>query len=238
MGLIPLPVIVPILTPHYIGRCLECLAAQEDVRAEVLVIPNRKGLQVAPHPQVRILAPGTNIGLAGAWNLGLREAYHMGFDRALLLNDDLFLTDPTTLQKFLNASPPLGEVWPTALWYARDRGFSCILIPRPVFEGVGGFDPGFWPAYFEDNCLHYRAKLLGIPTGLVDVETEHVGSGSLKADPEWENFNKNRAFPANMRRYVAKYGGLPHEETYTTPWNGQPPILGTKELLGIADDWR
>ncbi len=38
---------------------------------------------------------------------------------------------------------------------------AALLIRRSAFEAVGGFDPIYEPAYFEDVDLSFRLKLAG-----------------------------------------------------------------------------
>lgn len=44
---------------------------------------------------------------------------------------------------------------------------ACVLIRRSAFEGVGGFDPVYSPAYCEDLDLSFRLRLAGWTLGRV-----------------------------------------------------------------------
>lgn len=49
--------------------------------------------------------------------------------------------------------------------YTRDVDYcsaAAIMIPKAVFEALGGFDPLFAPAYYEDTDLAFRVRQLGM----------------------------------------------------------------------------
>ena len=57
-------------------------------------------------------------------------------------------------------------------------GAACV-IPRPVFDELGGFDEDFFASH-EDVDLSYRARLLGYPCLYVaDAIVRHHGSATL-----------------------------------------------------------
>ncbi len=78
--------------------------------------------------------------------------------------------------------------WPSNPWtrryrqetdaQRRDAGWlsgSCLLVRRTAFEGIGGFDEGYF-MYFEDVDLGYRFGLAGFRNVYQpDVEVVHVG---------------------------------------------------------------
>ncbi|MDT4968999.1 MAG: hypothetical protein QOJ64_3736 [Acidobacteriota bacterium] len=41
---------------------------------------------------------------------------------------------------------------------------ACVLIPKSLFERLGGFDPLFTPAYYEDVDLAFKAREVGLKT--------------------------------------------------------------------------
>ncbi len=38
---------------------------------------------------------------------------------------------------------------------------ACLLVPKAVFDGLGGFDPRFSPGYYEDVDLAFRIREIG-----------------------------------------------------------------------------
>jgi hypothetical protein len=238
-----IPVIVATALPDAHGRfdaCLEALRVQRPVEAEIVLIQNGAQAKDAcrrwenPFPTARawtghgaiVLRPGRNLGAAGGWNLGLQWAFERGHEVALILGDDVILHDTWTLtiirEAFLLHRRQLRAL--------RGLGYSGVCISREVWDEIGPFDEGFWPSYFEDNDHHTRCKLIGIPWDEILVQTDHgAGSGHLR-DSKMASLNA-RTFPLNRDRYILKWGGMPHYETYTVPWNGGPPQTGTRERL-------
>ena len=41
---------------------------------------------------------------------------------------------------------------------------ACLMLPRAVWDKLGGFDEIFAPAYYEDNDLAFRVRALGLKT--------------------------------------------------------------------------
>ncbi len=70
---------------------------------------------------------------------------------------------------------PIGgpRMYPDArehLWFDRDVDYAsaaCWVLRRSMFQQLGGFDPAYSPAYFEDADLAMRAAEAGLVTRLV-----------------------------------------------------------------------
>jgi GT2 family glycosyltransferase len=66
-----------------------------------------------------------------------------------------------------------GPQWPhdyEQLMFSRDVDYAsaaCWVTRRPVFQSLGGFDPVFAPAYFEDPDLAFTARARGLLSRLV-----------------------------------------------------------------------
>jgi GT2 family glycosyltransferase len=79
---------------------------------------------------------------------------------------------------------------------------AVLALRRAVFQQTGGFDAGFYPVYYEDVDLCFRARAAGwrvvyLPT----VVGLHRGSGSLDAASE----TYYRFFHASRLRFVLKH---------------------------------
>ncbi len=60
---------------------------------------------------------------------------------------------------------------------------AALAVKRDVFESLGGFDPQFWPVYYEDVDLCYRAKLSGWKVIYSpQLAGTHVESSSIDRD--------------------------------------------------------
>lgn len=172
-----------------------------------------------------------NHGVARAWNKGIAKAKELGLSHVLVSNDDVIfepgciktLVDEMDADKVLD--PPdivsphnlrLPEVTFT------DVDFSCFMVEADFLDRFGTFDENFTPAYFEDNDMHYRVKLLG-GRGYTVEEAEffHVGSVTQfkgKRDGR-DRVVSHDMFEANRAYYVKKWGGWPGKEKFVVPYN-------------------
>lgn len=157
-----------------------------------------------------------NLGVAASWNRFLKE-YEA--DAYLIVNDDIVFGHDT-IKDLYSAH----QQNPDQLVYVTEgsglNAFSCFLITPKALEEVGYFDEQFYPAYFEDNDYAYRLKLAGydlfrVPTTI----QEHVGSATMKSYTPEQVQKHHENFRANRKRYIDKWGGLPHHEVYTSPYN-------------------
>lgn len=172
---------------------------------------------------VSIDVPGENLGCARSWNT-MAKTLLFNDDTALLLTGDDVKFAPDTIAAMMSEMEKTKADFLTV----EPGGFSCFMVRRTVFEKIGYFDEQFWPAYFEDNDFYRRMKLCPQGVVMAHVETakyEHVNRGSqtLASFTPQERLQHNDRFKTNRARYVAKWGGLPHEETFDEPYNGLEP---------------
>ena len=157
---------------------------------------------------IHIIVEDKNIGVAASWNKLCRMIYEK-YENALILNDDIYLgcTD-VDIEKLILKNKG-GFIQATNTW-------AAFIINKSVFEKVGDFDEGFYPAYFEDNDYVYRMKLAKVAVSkkseLVPKNMKH--SSSIAKDPA---LNKN--FLKLKKRYIEKWGGEPEREKFKTPFN-------------------
>ena len=71
--------------------------------------------------------------------------------------------------------------------------FSCVVTRRDVINDVGVFDEKFYPAFFEDNDLKYRAIEAGYGV-YVTNEAAFYHFGSVTSIKHSQNMEKNRAY--------------------------------------------
>ena len=119
---------------------------------------------------------------------------------------------------------------PSKLFIVDAPEFSCYTInvnqcnklfkkEYPDEEYPGFFDQKFYPAYFEDNDYHYRAKL----NKQRCVKTNsalyyHYGSRTIKENPNIEEIS-NSYYLINKDRYFNKWGGFPGKEKFKIAFN-------------------
>lgn len=71
--------------------------------------------------------------------------------------------------------------------------FSCVITKRQVLDEIGVFDEAFFPAFFEDNDLKYRAVEAGYGI-YVTNEAGFFHFGSVTSVKHSHNMEKNRAY--------------------------------------------
>lgn len=175
---------------------------------------------------VEVIRPRANLGCASSWNL-LRKL--SAPESIVLLNDDCAVA-PDTFEKMYAHPEPIVCAY----------GFACVRIDSEAWEKIGGFDEGFFPAYFEDADFRYRAELAGVPIcewGTYPREKiadgrERSAQGIVHGKPEPDEYKiaefKARV-EANKARYVEKWGGAPGCEKFLAPFGAFPviPLGGT-----------
>ena len=169
-----------------------------------------------------------NIGVAAAWNYGMKKAIEHGCEYALICNDDITFT-PGAINAIIDVlkntdyclvSPNHnGEQRIESLLDGAASFFCFAVRPKELTEKVGWFDENIYPAYFEDNDMHRRMTLGGIKSCInTRVVVNHIGSATQLADPDKPTLGAER-FQAIKAYYVRKWGGEPHKEKFSTPWN-------------------
>jgi hypothetical protein len=111
--------------------------------------------------------------------------------------------------------------------------YSWGAINRAVVDRVGLFDDwSFYPIYFDDMDLAQRCRLGGVEWiryegGITQGADGFQNSLTINSDPLIKSKN-GHTWPINEAAYVAKWGGLPGHEVFTTPWNSGLPLWATK----------
>lgn len=180
--------------------------------------------------------------LAAAWNHGSQRAFAEGCTYALVCNDDIMFSPEcidNMISEFSRLAPEgVAMVTPNnILGQMPDKysildyylpatqetsvsdhpNFSCFLIHRNFFDEMGTFDEKFYPAWFEDNDMHYRIHLAGKRAVCsTDCPSVHVGGVTTS---KLENPNS----AASQQHYVEKWGSLNRTlvEAFTHPYNDQ-----------------
>ncbi len=157
-----------------------------------------------------------NIGVAKSWNTFFN---HYQDDYVIIANDDVEV-EPYTIERMVTAA----ETNKRDIFFSGDgesgNAFSLFLLKKAGYDLIGAFDEKFYPAYFEDNDYARRMLLKGYRIIPVSGATyAHVGSSTIKryTPQEWDvHHNAHRA---NERYYIVKWGGMPHNEQFETPFN-------------------
>jgi GT2 family glycosyltransferase len=154
-----------------------------------------------------------NLGVAGSWNYLIEKGISNGYNYFLILNDDIILKKDEE------------SIYNIILKYGSDNfirseqfyNWSAYILSKNIYLRVGRFDTAFERCYFEDNDYEYRMKLENIPIVYEKELNAEVYNNSMtiQKEPYLNNFNNN------MNYYISKWGGMPNEEKYNTPFNRQ-----------------
>jgi GT2 family glycosyltransferase len=177
---------------------------------DILVVDNGQQNIDTQNPKLRVFTQTSNLGVAASWNLITRTAFNEGFSLALILNDDIELVRH---EHELYADI---EKHPDNVFLVQLGTWCSFVVSKKVYDEVGPFDEQFFPAYFEDNDYSMRIKCnpnIGIDWEQGLCPTLYRNSMTIQRDTRL-----NQNFINNQNKYVAKWGGLPNQETYTTPY--------------------
>lgn len=180
----------------------------------------------------RFQPPYTSIGYGGAINLGITQTPEEPW-WLWVSNDVEFLPD-TLSQVVEQMDQAKGPRVVTG-------GFTWGAVNQAAISKVGLIDDwNFFPIYFDDNDYQYRCKLAGVDwiewwnKGSRHGDDEHDASATIRSDPALLKANHG-SFLINQERYVEKWGGMPREERFTTPYGRDLPLDFVRpDLLGRA----
>ena len=182
--------------------------------------------------------------LSRAWNKGIEIAVKRGADYVMVPNLDVIFNEHCidNLVKFAEEHQD-AIMWTGSEWENRETikeaewdesfdehpHFSCFLVKNDFVdrlgkvdvdkENKGRFDEQYEPAYNEDNDMHYRIKLAGEKAlKTATAKFFHYGSRTIKSDHDLE-VNNVRTHGQNNLKHVQKWGGMPGQEVFKTPYN-------------------
>lgn len=142
-----------------------------------------------------ILVVNNGIGFGKAVNWGLKMAKG---DFLAVVSNDVFFTknnlkelvdEKGATSGYLNGDVPSRGLWG-----------CCFMLPRWVYEKIGGFDEQFNLAYYEDDDYCLRLKEAGIPMITKNVHFESKGGQTLKFIPE-----RMEKYAQNRQKFLAKW---------------------------------
>lgn len=99
--------------------------------------------------------------------------------------------------------------------------FSCLMIQPWMWRAVGGFDPGYVGAYFEDNDFHVRLVRSGYLALKHPIPFWHKSSGTKRHSTAEESHRIEECFELNKTRFLCKFGCLPGTPEYDKLFDNQ-----------------
>ena len=177
---------------------LELLKLYDDIGDDVRLIASSFRIQPKIFPNDPDYRPGTVFVPIESFG-----AYHDNFDSKYF---DSWAKDFSTMNN---------EV----VRKGGGAGFFCRKID---YEWIGGNDPLFAPASWEDKDLFIRMQLEGYEFKMItkSVEWHFSARGSHFRDEAKDNFNskskrQQTAEQVNMKKFINKWGRLPEDDDAT-----------------------
>lgn len=191
-------------------QSLQAWAEQDPARRKVLLNPENRGFGPAVN-QGLALARGQYLVILNNDTM-VSQGWLRGLRRHIEVNPQLGIVCPITnnigneAQVALKGETP-ADVFASSRHYTLGRAgrllplsiaaFFCVMIPRRVYEAVGGLDEQFVPGFFEDDDYCLRIKALGLSVGCAeDVFVYHELSASfdkLSVERRQAVFERNKA---------------------------------------------
>lgn len=195
-----------------LSKCIDAVLAGSLVPDVIYVIDNSGGKwEGHPSPRVKVIVPPYNLGCARSWNLLMSLVSPMPL---VILSDDVYV-GRNTCESLVTCD---------AGFVVADgsHAMMAFMIRPEAWSTIGPFDEVFWPIYHEDNDYCRRAFVAGVDMvcpandGFIDCGPSATKQAlSAEDEAEW-----NRMFDICRQYYLSKWGGLPHQESYHRPFNG------------------
>jgi len=193
----------------------------------------------SPIQAVQHIRPVLGLGVTGGFNAGIMQTPEAPW--WLLTSTDIGYGsgDLERIAELMD-----DDDYPTVVTGTRNdqrllRG-AYMAVNRACVEAVGLYDEwAFWPLYFEDDDYVRRCELADVDWLEYDGHIAHDRSITIRSDDK-AAANNARTFPDCRRRYVEKWGGLPGQETFDTPYGLPVPLSYCRvDLAGRAERiWR
>jgi len=209
------------------STCIDALQkALKDISHEIVVVCNgtpeatMNKIQ-AKYPTIEMVVCGRNIGVAKGRNMGVKSATG---DVLLFLDDDQIVNNKTIelmITELDTGYDLIGvERWSMdAAGHAKRQheakaelgvhdyvGGGGMLMKKEIFEKLKGFDERYYPAYYEDSDLCFRAKVQNLMIGCCYVAgIKHLGHTTL-GDARLVWFNSQEVLERNRLEFLKVYG--------------------------------
>jgi hypothetical protein len=161
--------------------------------------------------------------ISSNWKEGYAKPINRGLNLAkgdflLVLNDDLIMDKGQTLQDMCDEK----YVTSPTVDYINQPFWGCaFMIPRWVYEKVGGLDERYRISYFDDDDYINELRKANVPMKCmpkVNFTNVDGGGRTMHTFPDHNEF-----FEENKKKFIDKWGYTPDElTTYYSLWGKLP----------------
>lgn len=216
---------------HYTKQCIESAFTNVKTPAHLIWVDNASNdgtkeylqsikARKPPHFDITLIFSEENLGYGLGLNKGLSEStapyvffcnndikfYPNSVEETIHIaesNARFGLVNPNSNEfriKFYNAEI-LNTLKGTWIERTHTSGF-CVLVKRAVIEKIGGIDPDFNPAYFEDMDYAERARREGFLCVVAQgAYVEHFGTRTFLPQEKQVLWDKHK------KRFIDRWGG-------------------------------
>lgn len=199
---------------------------------QLVIVDNTPGHRLdIGHRDAYYIRPIMGLGYSGAVNAGISQTPAAPW-WLIASNDIAFGPDDLSAIVERISGATGATVVTGSTTGSRCLRWTYAALNRACIERVGLVDEWtFWPIYYDDVDMERRCKLGGVAWIEYDGDIQHgddgwTGSTTISSDPHYSARN-SQTFSENHDRYVAKWGGPPGGETFTTPWGLPVPLSYT-----------
>ena len=158
------------------------------------------------------------------WKAGYAVPINFGFEQAtgdylMVLNDDLVMDQGGDLHDLCD---PDAVTSPTVDGGEQDFWGCAFILPRWVYEKIGGMDERYRVSYFDDDDLMNTLRKHGIPMKSMPYINFWMPEGGGRTLHTFADHNE--FFAENKEKFMEKWGYTPEEMTnYWNQYQKLPP---------------
>jgi GT2 family glycosyltransferase len=208
----PLKFIVAIPTLNRADLLNEALAKyfEDFPNTHIAICDNGNQDIITRENNFMIYRPESNLGVSDGWNMLMDYADRIDATHVFMLNDDVYSgAKENDINGILRAFPYTPFINSLQNW-------CSFILSVDAWKKVGSFDGVNFPNYFNDNDYCFRMQLLGLKRLNASFLNPAIyrNSMTIAKDP-----SLNNNFSLYQKRYIEKWGGLPSQERFRTPFN-------------------